>query len=170
MKEIELRSILISQHTAALEMLRTVIQNMPDTLWDSPEYEIRTWRLIYHSLWGVGYYTGPSQDVQPNWDGAIEGAESLGGMWENPEDLVPVEDVHSPEELLGFLDTLLSLLPEAIAAYPLDAPLGFDWYPFTRLELQINCIRHTQHHTAQLIERMRGYGVSGLPWIATSSG
>ena len=42
MKENELSNILISQHTAALEMLRTVIQNMPESLWDSPEYEIPT--------------------------------------------------------------------------------------------------------------------------------
>lgn len=166
MNEKFLTDVLVSQYTAALEMLRSTINAAPPSIWDSPDYENRTWRLAYHTLWAVGYYTGPSQDVQPDWEGAIEGAESLGGFWEDPADIVPVEGVHTPEELIGFLDALLLHLHDAIAVHPLEAHSGFEWYPFSRLELHMMTIRHTQHHTAQLIERFRNHGVSGIPWMA----
>jgi hypothetical protein len=44
-----------------------------------------------------------------------------------------------------------------------DAPSGFFWLPFSKLELQLYNIRHVQHHTGQLIDRLRtvaGIGVA----------
>jgi hypothetical protein len=54
----------------------------PKEIWDSPEYENRTWRVAYHALWAVRFYLGPSPEAYTPWPGAIEGAESLGGSWE----------------------------------------------------------------------------------------
>lgn len=160
-----LTSTLASQYEAALEMVRAAIMACPEEIWDSAEYENRTWRLAYHALWAVGFYLAASPESFEPWEGAIEGAESLGGSWEEQGAAV-IEGVHTPDELLGFLDALLARLPEAVAALPLEDPSGFEWYPFTRFELHLNTIRHTQHHAGQLIERLRAHGVRGIDWVA----
>ena len=47
----------------------------------------------------------------------------------------------------------------------LEAPSGFYWLPFTKLELQFYNIRHLAHHTGQLSERLRSHANIGLPWV-----
>lgn len=156
---------LVSQYVGALEMLRSAILRTPETIWDSADYENRTWRLAYHALWGVRFYLGGSPEVFSPWPGAIDGAESLGGSWE-PNGAAKVEGVHSPRDLIGFLDSLLEDLPGAVEALPPEAPSGFEWFPFSRFELHVHSIRHTQHHTAQLIERARAHHQGGFNWVA----
>lgn len=155
---------LTSQFEAALEMLRAAIEAAPDDVWDSADYENRTWRLAYHTLYYTKLYLSPSAGAFSGWEGAIEGADSLGGSWEDPSATVEVEGVHSPGELVTFLDSLLTELPESVRALPLDAESGFEWYPCSRLELHLNSIRHIQHHTGQIIERLRSHGVTGIAW------
>jgi hypothetical protein len=41
---------------------------------------------------------------------------------------------------------------------------GFPWYNLGKLEHQINNIRHLQHHTAQLGDRLRSATGQGLDW------
>lgn len=161
----QIATVLASQYAAALEMLRSAILRAPAGIWDSPDYENRTWRLAYHTLWGVRFYLADSPESFEPWAGAIDGAESLGGFWE-PEGAARVDGVHTPAELITFLDDLLEQVPSAVAGLPMDAPSGFEWYPFNRFELHVNTIRHVQHHTAQLIERLRAHGVRGIPWAA----
>ncbi|MBX2819285.1 MAG: DinB family protein [Rhodothermaceae bacterium] len=157
---------LTSQYEAALEMLRAAIQASPGEVWDSADYENRTWRIAYHTLHCTKMYLASSLETFSIWDGVIEGAESLGGSWEDPSKTIVVEGVHSTDELLAFLESLLTELPKAIAAVPLEAESGFDWYPFSRLELHLNNIRHIQHHTGQIIERLRSQGVTGIEWLS----
>lgn len=161
----EIVTALTSQYVAALEMLRSAVLQAPEEIWDSPDHENRTWRLVYHTLWGVRFYLGSSPEAFQPWEGAIEGAESLGGSWEE-EGATQVEGVHTPDELLAFLDDLLANVNTAVASQPLEAASGFEWYPCSRFELHINTIRHTQHHAAQLIARVRAHGARGIPWVA----
>ena len=166
MNSIALNKALASQYEAAFEMLRAAIQATPAAVWDSADYENRTWRLIYHTLYYAKMYLASSFETFSVWDGAIEGAESLGGAWEDPSKTVVIEGVHSADELLAYLESLLAELPKAIALTPLEAESGFDWYPFSRLELHLNNIRHLQHHTGQIIERLRSHGVTGIEWAS----
>lgn len=160
-----LASVLVSQYRAGLRMLRSVIEAVPPALWDDAAYEHRTWRLAYHTLYTTGMYLAPSAEEFTPWEGAMDQANSLGGAWEGLAGPPPVEGVHTPGELLGYLDSILEGLPDAIAATPLDGPSGVDWYPISRLELHLMSIRHVQHHTAQLIERLRTHGVRGIDWV-----
>ena len=166
MNSTALTNALASQYEAALKMLRTAIEATPNVVWDSADYENRTWRLAYHTLHCTKMYLASSLETFSVWEGAIEGAESLGGSWEDPSTAVVVEGVHSADELVTFLESLLAELPEAIVALPLEAESGFDWYPFSRLELHLNNIRHIQHHTGQIIERLRSHGVTGIEWVS----
>ncbi len=160
----QLVDALVLQYEAALEMLRATMQATPAILWDNDKDENRTWRLAYHTLHYTKMYLAASPEAFVIWEEAVEGADSLGGSWEDPGESVAVDRVHTPEELVGFIDLLLADLPDSVAALPLEAASGFEWYPFSRFELHLNSIRHIQHHTGQLIERLRVHGVTGIDW------
>ena len=141
-------TILASQYKASLGMLRNALEKIPDAQWNTEEYNNPNWQIGYHILWATKFYLGPDTRQYTPFKNAIEGAESLGGAneWENAE--VKVEGFHTRAELLFFIDELENTLPAAIEKIPLEGDSGFEWYPYSRLELHINNIRHIQHHTA----------------------
>lgn len=158
--------ILVSQYKACLGMLRTALEKVPAKEWNTEEYHNPNWQIAYHTLWAVKFYLGANPESFVPWDNSIAGAESLGGNyeWENPEDGVVLEGFHTKEELLLFIDDLENILQIAVEALPLEASSGFEWYPISRLEFHINNIRHIQHHTAQIIERLKAKGIVGFRW------
>ncbi|MBX3163884.1 MAG: hypothetical protein KF900_05345 [Bacteroidetes bacterium] len=109
---------------------------------------------------------GANPESYVSFKNAITGAESLGGTqdWENPEKGVLVEGFHKKEELFSFIDEVEKNLQQCIEALPLEENSGFEWYPYSRLQLLIDNICHTQHHTAQIIERMKAKGITGFSW------
>jgi hypothetical protein len=157
---------LASQYKASLEMLRLVLEKTPEAQWNTDEYNNPNWQIAYHILWSAKFYLAENTGKYVPFAGAIEGAESLGGTqeWENAT--AKVEGFHTKEELYVFIDELEADLQTLIEALPLDGPSGFDWYAYSRLELHINTIRHIQHHTAQLTERLKAKGITGFPWRA----
>lgn len=168
MDEEKMAHILASQYRASLGMLRQTVETVPENYWTTGEYSNPNWQIAYHVLWATKFYLGANPESYTPFDNAIEGAESLGGShdWENPEEGIKVEGYHTKKELLAFIDLLESNLQAAILALPLHDNSGFEWYPYTRLELHINNIRHIQHHTGQLIERLKAEKISGFPWWA----
>ncbi len=108
-------------------------------------------------MWATRYYLGENSETYIPFHKAIEGAESLGGSqdWENSSENIKVEGLHTKDELLSFIEDIGKELRQNIMAFPLEENSGFEWYPYTRLELHINNIRHIQHHTAQIIERLK---------------
>jgi hypothetical protein len=51
-----------------------------------------------------------------------------------------------------------------------NAPSGFSWIPLNKLELQLYNIRHIQHHTGELYERLGARaGIGDLRWIGQRS-
>ena len=161
-------AILASQYRASLAMLRQAVERVPENLWNNGDYNNPNWQIAYHVIWGVKFYLGASAESYVPFENAIEGAESLGGAqdWENPDEGVTVERFHTQEEMLSFIDQIEGELLSAIEGLSLDESSGFDWYPYSRLELHINSIRHIQHHTAQIIERLKAKGITGFPWWA----
>lgn len=157
---------LVSQYKASLGMLRHVIEKTPQEQWNTEEYNNPNWHIAYHILWGANFYLGANAESYVPFENAIEGAESLGGSqeWENSEEGVVVEGFHTKDELLYFIDEVAGNLQQRIEALPLEEYSGFDWYAYSRLELHINCIRHIQHHTAQIIERLKAKGATGFLW------
>lgn len=157
---------IISQFKAGIKMLRDVISKTPEALWNNEEQEEnkRTWRLLYHTIWSLQFYLNPAPSDALFWKQAIPGAESLGGAWEDPSSKTIVEGVNTKEELLGFLDDIEKNLQQNVEALPLEDSSGFEWYPYSRLELHINTIRHLQHHTGQIIERLKANGINGFNW------
>jgi hypothetical protein len=158
-------SILTSQYRAALQMLRAAIAASPEELWDDPAYANRTWRIAYHTLFFADLYLSPSEETFVRWEQAITNAEILGRHWEPPHDVPVVNGTNTPEQLLAYLDRIVESLDDRVERLPLDGETGFDWLPFTRGELHIYNIRHIQHHTGQLVERLRSKGIDRIEWV-----
>lgn len=166
MEQTAIRNVLVSQYQASLNMLKSTIEKIPAEAWNDTAYNNPCWQIAYHAIWGTRFYLGSGIDSFVPWEKSITGAESLGGLaeWENPEVGIVVEGYNSPEELLSFISEIESGLQQDIQSLPLHESSGFEWYPFTKLELHLMNIRHIQHHTAQLIERLKIKGQHGFPW------
>ncbi len=161
-------NILASQYKASLGMLHTVLDKVPDEQWNNEDYNNPNWQIAYHVLWGTKFYLGANPESYVPFENAIEGAESLGGSqeWENPDEGVKIESFHTKDDLISFIENIETNLLHNIKTLTLDENSGFEWYPYSRLELHINSIRHIQHHTAQLIERLKNKGITGFSWWA----
>ena len=160
--------ILASQYKASLGMLRQAIEKVPAEQWNNDEYNNPNWQIAYHVLWGVKFYLGANTESYVPLENSIEGAESLGGTqdWENTDEGVMVEGFHTKDELISFITVLEQNLLSEIEGLALNENSGFEWYPYSRLELHINNIRHIQHHTAQITERLKAKGIIGFSWWA----
>ncbi|PST84311.1 hypothetical protein C7T94_06235 [Pedobacter yulinensis] len=155
-----------AQYRAALQMLGKAMTKTPAGEWNGPEQQTPVWQLAYHTLWATKFYLTASPETFAPWADAIPGAESLGGTeeWENPEPGLQPEGFHTKPELQRYLEDILNQLSEQVRGLPFSEHSGFEWYPFSRLELHLNNLRHIQHHTAQIIERLKQKGIFGFPW------
>jgi hypothetical protein len=55
---------------------------------------------------------------------------------------------------------------QEVDALDLDSPeSGFSWYQVPELEHQLVNLRHMQHHTAQLADRLRSAAGVGVRWV-----
>jgi hypothetical protein len=153
-----MHAILESQFRAGLRMLRQAIAACPDSLWNDPDNDNRTWRIAYHALFYTHLYLSPSDAEFVPWEHAITNGHFL---------RAPIgDDLNTREQILAYAMMIDDRLTEAIAAVPLDTEeSGFDWVPFSRMELHIYNIRHLQHHVGQLIERLRANGIGDQHWI-----
>jgi hypothetical protein len=152
-----MHAILESQYRAALEMLRGAIDGFPGELWNATDHGNRTWRIAYHALFYADLYLSPSEEEFAGWEHAIPHANFMDA---------PIGERHNTgEELLDYADTIATRLGQAIAALPMERASGFEWLPFSRLELHIYNIRHIKHHAGQLIERLRASGEQGVEWV-----
>ena len=57
-------------------------------------------------------------------------------------------------------------IEERLPSTAFDAPSGFHWLPFDKLELQFYNIRHIQHHVGELYERLAAAGGAEVGWAA----
>ena len=152
--------IIKSQYLAALEMLRSAVIQCPDSLWNDPAYKNRFWHVAYHALFYTHLYLQPSgQDFVP-WTKNRSGANELDQAGEP----------YSKDEILEYFEICREQVLKHTQSLVLDAPSGFDWLPFTKLELQFYSIRHIQLHAGELSERLGTAVGFGVGWVGTKQG
>ena len=143
-----------SQYIASLEMLKQVIVMCPEALWDAPGNQDKFWRKSYHALFYAHLY--------------LQKAEKDFVPWEDhraPDDEVPF----TKDEVLGYLSFVQEQVLSHVPATDLEAESGFHWLPFNKLELQLYNIRHIQHHTGELYERLGTNENIELGWILSGN-
>ena len=127
----------------------------PDDAWDSAEVN-RFWHIAYHTLFYLHLYLFRTTAEHRPWSGHRDGAEDLG----------QAPAPYTRESILEFLAFCRDHARRRIAALDLDAESGFPWLPFGPVERLAYNLRHLQHHTGQLSERIRQTTGNGVAWVA----
>jgi hypothetical protein len=97
------------------------------------------------------------------WDKHKENYECLGEVTFDKKPVI-IESSYSREEMLEYADSIFEKCETYVNASTLNAKCGFDWLPFNDLEKHLYNIRHIQHHTGQLVERLHQNGIEGIKW------
>jgi hypothetical protein len=147
-----------SQYYAALEMLQQALVQCPDALWGDQAYKNAFWHVSYHALWYTHLY------LQPSVEGFVPWAKDRGGH--RFPDQMSGGQPYRRDEILEYLAFCRQQVEEHVATVDLDAPSGFPWLPFSKLELQIYSIRHLQQHVGELSERLGARGDVEVGWVS----
>jgi len=148
-----------SQYLAALEMLKQAIERCPEAMWDVAGEKNKFWLIAYHALFYIHLYLQKSiQEFKP-WSKHQDGAQRPGAVPEKPF------AVYTREEMLDYLAICQEQVAEQTASLDLEAPSGFEWLPFNKLELQFYNIRHLQQHVGELFERLGARAAIELDWV-----
>jgi hypothetical protein len=91
--------------------------------------------------------------------------EFLGPLPWPPHKEPDIGEPYTRPEILEYLDLCRNEVQERVPLLDLQAGSGFDWLPFDKLELQFYNIRHLQHHTGQLVDRLRTREGIGVGWV-----
>jgi len=146
------KQVIQSQYLAALAMLRQVIVNCPEALWNAPGRQDEFWKKSYHALFYAHLYL---QIVEKDFI-----------LWEKHHD--PDSDVpFTKDEVLEYLSFVEKQVTDHVPSMDLEAESGFHWLPFSKLELQFYNIRHIQQHTGELYERLGTHENIELHWVSS---
>jgi arylsulfatase A-like enzyme len=164
----DMKKAIISQLLSSLAMLQEAINNCPDNLWDHQGHENKYWHIVYHTLFFTHLYLSPSENKFKHWENARDEYQFMGPVPWPPHYTPKIEHSYTKLDLMEYLEKIKGDAPNQITQDDLNANSGFDWLPFSRLELYLHMIRHVQHHIGQLIERLRDSGVKRNRWIVAS--
>lgn len=160
-----LRPVLKSQYLASLRMLRHAIDTCPDAIWTGGGYVNPSWQVVYHALFYTHFYLQASEHSFTPWELHRDGIQHMGprDTDSNSGDRVAPYTV---AELQAYCDAVRERVEPDVDALDLDrTESGFSWYPISKLEHQFVNLRHLQHHTGQISERVRqGAGVH-VDWV-----
>ncbi len=153
--EESIRSAFDSQYQAGLDMLAAAVRACPDDAWDSAAHVNRFWHIAYHALFYVHLYLFQSLSERSPWSGHREGAQNLG------QEVEP----YSRDSILEYLAFCRDHARSRIAKLDLTAEPGFPWLTFGPVERLAYNLRHLQHHTGQLSDRIRQDTGNGVRWV-----
>ena len=160
--------VLRSQYLSALAMLGQAVERCPDDLWTAGRAPF--WRVAYHALLYAHLYLQPTEaDFMP-WERHRADAEVLAARLPYPpfREVAPVEP-YARADVLAYLEHCRAEVARRVPALDLDAPSGFAWLPFGKLELQLYNIRHVQQHAGELADRLGARGIE-IDWVGMGSG
>lgn len=158
------KKVIRSQYLAALEMLDQAIRQCPQDLWVNTEYQNQFWQVAYHVLFYTHLYLQPSEEDFVPWPEHKENYHSFEALASESPDRGEVV-AYTEQEVLEYLDFCRQEVKRQVDAINLEAESGFYWLPFNKLELQFYNIRHLQHHTGELCERLGTTTDIDVKWV-----
>jgi hypothetical protein len=159
------KEIIKSQYMAALEMLAQAITQCPQNLWADPEDVNQFWNIAYHALFFTHLYLQESEAEFQPWEKHVDGLHHFDPQPESAPEGAEYGLPFSKEDLLSYLDFCRQVVRDRVPATNLEAESGFDWIPFNKLQLQFYNIRHIQHHTGELYERLGTRAGIEVRWV-----
>ena len=154
-----------SQYRASLEMLGEAISKCTDALWEDQEYRNQFWHIAYHALFYTHLYLQDSEKEFVPWSKHRNEGQFLGPLPWPPHREPNIGEPYTKEDILEYLGVCQNEVTERVSSVDLEAESGFKWLPFGKLELQFYNIRHLQHHTGQLADRLRTKEAIGIGWV-----
>jgi hypothetical protein len=161
-----LHAQIISQYEASLTMLHNAISACDKELWTDQSYINKFWHVAYHVLFYTDLYLSEDEKSFIPWEKHREHYQVLGATlpWP-PHDAVHIGEPYSQEEIEEYCEQIQQSLGNRIEALDFDRPSGFFWLPFPKFELQFYNIRHLQHHSGQLVDRLRERKNVSSNWV-----
>ena len=166
MADLDILHSVARQYRASLTMLGQAIELCPESLWLASEYPNRYWHIAYHALFYTHLYLQPSEAEYRAWARHRQDSQYLGARPWARHEKVKVEPPYTKAEVLEYHEFCRAEAEARVPAIELAAPSGFHWLPFNKLELQFYNIRHLQHHTGQLADRLRSMVNVGVGWVS----
>ncbi|HUR35562.1 MAG TPA: DinB family protein [Vicinamibacterales bacterium] len=167
-----LKRALKSQYHAALAMLGQAIDACPDALWYDATPTNAFWQVAYHSLFFTHFYLQPTAGAFRPWPkhhANVQHEDGIPGPADPRSSLPLIAPPYARTEVLEYWAFCDALVDPAVDALDLESPTsGFSWYPISKLEHQLVNLRHTQHHAAQLADRLRAHGNVAVRWVSDS--
>ena len=163
------RRALRRQYLAALSMLRDALRRCPDELWDDPRPTVSCRELACDAAFLTRYHLFHSQAAFRPWPG-FDGDAPLGvdDSRRHTQGAAPESTGTSRAEVVAYVEHVIASLDASLAAIDLAASeSGFHGYRMSKLEHQLLTLRHLQHHTAQLVDRVRAATGDTAPWIVS---
>ena len=164
-----IRAILKSQYHASLAMLREAIERCPDELWYGTEHVNACWQIAYHTLFFTHLYLQENYAAFRPWEhhqAKVQCSDGIAGPSDPASNLPLLPEPYSKEQVLSYWQMCDDMIDGAVDALDLNSPeSGFKTYPVPKLEHQLINLRHIQHHTAQLADRLRSAAGIGLGWV-----
>ena len=164
-----LRTMLKSQYHAALAMLRDAIERCPDDVWFDRKPENACWQLAYHTLFFAHVYLLPNKAAFRPWEGHqadVQHPDGIPGPADPASRLPLIPEPYTRAQALAYWNVCDEMVDGCVDALDLQSPdSGFSWYKIPKLEHQFVSLRHIQHHTAQLADRLRAAAGIGVRWI-----
>ncbi len=164
-----LRHLLKSQYHAVLAMLREAIERCPDELWLRPQQRNAYWQVAYHALFFTHFYLHREHTAFKPWAGHQSANQNPDGIpcRPDPASTLPlIPEPYTRAQAMAYWDVCDGMVDAAVDALDLHAAeCGFPWYKMSKLEHQFVNLRHLQHHTAQLADRLRLWLDVGVAWV-----
>jgi len=159
-----LHEALLRQYRAALAMFKQAVELCPEERWLSPDCPNKFWHIAYHALFFTHLYLHPSEAEFTPWPKHRPNYQFLGAIPWPPHERPRIDAPYTRPEILEFHEFCGAEIDSMVRSLALDAPSGFSWLKFSRLEVHLYSIRHTQHHIGQLVERLRTGEDVGVRW------
>lgn len=160
-----IKGVITSQYMAALEMLAQAITQCPAQLWADSVDQNQFWHVAYHALFYTHLYLQPTEDDFRPWKKHLAGLQSFDNLPDLMEANTNNELPFSKGDLLAYIDFCRQVVRDRVPDTDLEAESGFDWIPFDKLQLQFYNIRHIQHHTGELYERLGTQAGIEVRWV-----
>jgi len=161
-----MKNEIISQYSASLKMLMDTIKKCPEYVWNNDTYESAYWRLVYHALYYTALYLSKNPDTFTPWSGHRDDYENLGAIIHDNKPII-FEKIYTKEEMLAYAESIMAQCEIAVKETTPGENSGFYWLSISRMEVHLYNIRHLQHHTGQLTERLHQAGIKGIKWVKT---
>jgi hypothetical protein len=163
----DVQEVIQSQYDASLKMMKQVIAQCPQSLWENTHHKNQYWHIAYHALFYTLLYLHPSEEEFVPWPKQRKNYEFMGDAplpWP-PHEVPQIGEPYTQAELLELTEYIQGRVKEIVGQLDFSGESGFSWLPMNKLELQFYTIRHLQLHVGELCERLWQEAKIEVNWI-----